>query len=122
MAVQVGSAVDATALAAVPDPYGPPYPISVPLIVGPATQQLIAGPGAFAGWSIIETTGAQPATVELYDGFDTGAQLFMVFNVQVGASTQPSIMTDGMPFTEGLFLNVVTGSIRGVVYVRSRRH
>ena len=49
------------------------------------------------GWSFIETTGAAAATLELFDGSSTG-----------GATIAVRV---------SLFLNVISGSIRGAVWV-----
>jgi hypothetical protein len=100
--------------------YADSYPISVPLIVGPATQQLIQGDGRFCGWALIEPSGAAAAVVELYDGMDTRAQLFTVFTVPLSGSTPTSISHEGIGFREGLLLNVISGQVRGVVWVRAR--
>jgi hypothetical protein len=94
------------------------YPISVPPLAAPGTQNLHQGAGRFCGWSLIEPSGAAAATVELYDGMDTGSQLLAVINLPVGGAAPTGVSHDGVEVREGMFLSVVTGSVRGVVWAR----
>jgi hypothetical protein len=94
------------------------YPISIPLIAAGQTQNVHQGRARFCGWSLVEPSGAAAATVELYDGMDVGSQLLAVINLPVGGAAPTGVSHDGVEVREGMFLNVVAGQVRGVVWAR----
>lgn len=94
------------------------YPISVPQLAAPGTQNLYQGRARLCGWSLVEPVGTAAATVELYDGMDTGSQLLAVINLPAGGAAPSGMSHDGIEVREGMFLSVVTGSVRGVVWAR----
>lgn len=120
MAVSVGAPADIGIAIGGGGDLEPPYAISVPLLTGPATKQLHQGTGRWLGWALIDPSGAVAAVVELYDGMDAGSQLLCVAGVAAGATAQPILEFEGVAFKSGLFLNVVSGQVRGVVYARLR--
>lgn len=96
-----------------------PYPITVPPLAGPGGQRVLQGAGRFCGWSLIETTGAATAVIELYDGMDTTGQLLAVADIVGSSPTQPQLDHEGVELRIGLFLNVISGTVRGVVWCRT---
>lgn len=96
------------------------YPLTVPVTTGPGSRQLEQGPGRLCGWSLLETSGAAAVIAELYDGMDVSAQLLAVIAVPAGSSTPFSMDGVGVEFRSGLFLNVISGSVRGAVWARVR--
>lgn len=120
MAVTVGSPPDVGLTLGGGADLDPPYPITVPQLTGPATKQLFQGVGRWLGWALLDPSGVTAAVVELYDGMDTGAQMLCVAGVGAGSSATPILEFEGVAFKLGLFLNVVSGTIRGVVYARLR--
>lgn len=91
-------------------------------IAVPATgsQQVLGGPSLLMGWSFLESTGAAAATVEVYDGYGAGAQLVTAISLSAGQSTRDWLGPHGIYCSEGLFVNVVAGSVRGALWARVR--
>jgi hypothetical protein len=84
------------------------------------TSKLMGGPGLLMGWGLLETTGAAAATIEIWDGGDTTGQLIVPIALSSAQSTRDWNSPDGILFSRGLFLNVLAGSVRGVLWVRLR--
>jgi hypothetical protein len=72
--------------------------------------------GRLVGYSFSETTGAAPAWVRLRDGSDANGDLIASIKLLAGTSTNPW-RGNGISFSYGLFVEVVAGSIEGVVYL-----
>jgi hypothetical protein len=70
--------------------------------------------GRLVGWSLRETAGS-PATVTVYNGRDTGADVLAVIPLaaNAGASVLPG--SPGVSFGDGLFV-AVTGAVVGALY------
>lgn len=100
------------------DGFSAVYPITVPLTLAGGSIDLYQGVARFCGWSLIEPTGAAAAVVELYDGMDTSAQLLAVINLPAGGAAPTGVSHDGVEVRSGMFLNVVTGQVRGVLWAR----
>jgi hypothetical protein len=92
-------------------------------ITFPATgSQKVLGPGSLLmGWALLETGGVAGATVEVWDGQDATGQLLVPITLLAGQSTRDWLAGDGVLSQSGLFLNVVSGTVRGVVWVRLPR-
>jgi hypothetical protein len=73
------------------------------------------------GWSLLETTGTTAAVVELYDGYDSGAQLLAAIALSPGQSTRDWLAGGGLLSQEALFVRIVSGTVRGVIWTRLRR-
>lgn len=83
-----------------------------------AQSQALAPAGAIrlGGWSLLETTGAAPATVELWDGGAPGGATVAVITLTAGQALTNTLPGKGVALTSGLFLNVIAGSVRGAVW------
>lgn len=92
-------------------------PITVPAT---GSQRVLGGPSLLMGWSFLETTGTASASVEVWDGADTTAQLVAVVSLVAGESTRDWLGPGGVYCSEGLFVNVLTGAVRGTLWARMR--
>lgn len=85
------------------------------------SQRLAQGRLLLMGWHFLETSGSAAATLELYDGMDTTSQLVLVVSLSASQSTRDWLAGDGILCGEGVYLNVISGTVRGGVWVRMRR-
>lgn len=83
-----------------------------------ASKAVVNGSGLVTFATVTETSGAASATVEFYDGHDTGGQ-FLGRQV-IPQSTTVNLAAGGpmLVFRSGLYLNVVSGTFTGVVTVK----
>lgn len=93
---------------------------AVPLTVVPSL--LSGSPGRLVGWSLHETTGANPWLVKLHNGTDSGAEVVAIAGGGGGTVDTKVFSAGGISFTEGLYLEVVTGAglsgaIEGAIYL-----
>lgn len=51
-----------------------------------SSEQLVTGPGMYAGLAVLETGGAQPATVRIYNGTSSAGVLVDAVDLAAGAS------------------------------------
>lgn len=75
------------------------------------------GHGRVTRVSLIETSGTAEATVEFYDGSGTGGILLDSISLSAGQSTRDQYRHDQYPVTAGLYVNVVSGTLKGAVVV-----
>lgn len=69
------------------------------------------------GWALRETTGAAKADVRLHDGKDQTTELLATIDVPSGGSNIALPQGQGVRvYTGTIFLEVVGGSVEGVVY------
>ncbi len=60
--------------------------------------------------------GASAASVvNIYDGSDSSGNL--VFNLEIPQNETSMFYSDGIPFNSGVYVDVVSGSIKGSVFV-----
>lgn len=94
---------------------GPARPVPVPATTA---SRLIYGRGAVVmGWSFVESTGAATARVNLYNGHDATGTLVVPISLLAAESTRDYLSPAGVYFDSGVWLEVVTGSITGSVWV-----
>lgn len=74
------------------------------------------GDGLIAGFNLHETTGTDRAYVRIHDGRDTSAPIMLHISLAPGESTRDWYFPGGLKFKMGLYVEVVTGAIEGVVY------
>jgi hypothetical protein len=82
-----------------------------------ATGQVVAGECLFVGFSFAETTSAASATVDVFDGSNTGGQKIIRVTLDPGQSRSDDLPRPGVHCEVGLFVNVVAGTIDGEVWV-----
>lgn len=84
-----------------------------------STDLLIAsGFGRLSGWSIRETAGAV-AVVRFRDGLDATGPIRGVTSMAANGESQGPNMDEGIRFSTGLFMERVSGTYEGAVFVRS---
>jgi hypothetical protein len=82
-----------------------------------AAGQIVSGHAVLGGFSFTESSGAAPATIELFDGFTTGSQRLFRRTLDPGQSFSDWPSGPGVHCRRGIFLNVIAGTIVGTVYV-----
>lgn len=94
---------------------GPVRPVSVPVTTTDATPFKTSA--CLYGWSFVETTGAAGAQVDLYDGADESGQYIGSVMLASGASDTQLPGQVPLQIRTGLYVKVVSGSVKGAVYV-----
>ena len=79
--------------------------------------QILGGMCLLMGWAFVETTGSAAATFDLYDGVGSGGQLVAPLSLSSGQSTRDLMTGSGIEIRGGLFLDMLTGSIKGAVWL-----
>jgi len=82
------------------------------------TKRPMVSPGAVLGWSMRETTGAGTAVVALRDGADSAANLVTSIQLPANGSVRDWFGPSGLAVAYGLYVDVMSGSIEGAVYLR----
>jgi hypothetical protein len=72
--------------------------------------------GRLVGWALRETAGAT-ATAYLRDGVDAGGDIIVPISLSANESTRDVYIPGGLSFGRGLYLDVVTGSVEGSVWL-----
>lgn len=91
------------------------YPVPVP-----ATSVGVSiGVGAvlIGGWAFAETTGVNPAAFDLIDGGPGGGTLIAPITLSPGQSIRDVIPGGFLSVRSTLWLNMLTGSVRGCVWL-----
>lgn len=84
-----------------------------------STDLLIAsGYGRLSGWSMRETAGAV-CVVRFRDGIDATGAIRGVTSMASGGETQGPNMDEGIRFTTGLYMERVSGTFEGAVFIRA---
>ena len=94
----------------------------IPLNTVTTSQQLYYAGGYVARVALRESTGAAPAVVEVYDGSGTNGVLIDSINLASGASLEVRFNPWDYPFDGGLYLSVVSGSVRGSFTICANHH
>lgn len=94
-------------------------PITTPTTTSSAIH---GGATIVMGWSLRETTGAASAVAEIYDGNDTTGQLITTISMTSNESTRDWLGPNGVECSRGIYVAVVSGSIKGTVWARLRHH
>lgn len=98
---------------------GPVQPVPVNTTI--ADVALVKTAADLCGWSLVETTGAAKASVELYDGADTTGELLGEVALASGASDTQWFGFAGVRCTRGVYVHVTAGSVKGALYLRVSR-
>lgn len=83
---------------------------------------LSSSPGRLVGWSLRETSGANPYAVRFHNGIDASADVVAIGGGLAGGIDTRLFPAGGISITEGLFVEPVTGAnlsvaIEGTVYL-----
>lgn len=84
------------------------------------SHQILGGDvSAVTGWAIRETTGAAVATVRIRDGSSTAGEVIAPIGLAANGFAFMPPLGHGIEVATGrLFLEVVAGSVEGVIYWR----
>lgn len=84
--------------------------VSVPAVGGAAAHNSVVVYGT--------DSASVQAVLELWDGESSGGVLLACISIAPGGASTQSLLAGTLPFRSGLFLNVVSGSAKGSVYVK----
>lgn len=87
--------------------------MAVPLTISGASQLLYTGQGCVEGWSLRETAAAA-ASVRLRDGTVSGQ---ILATIALAASASVSVGQLESRFGTGVYVQIVSGAVEGVVYL-----
>ena len=95
-------------------------PIAVPFASRSSSLLIASGFGRLSGWSIWESAGSPAAAqVRFRDGTTSGGTIIGGTRLVASGSDGGPNMDEGIRFTTGIYMEVVAGSVEGVVYIRS---
>lgn len=86
-------------------------------ILNGASLRLSTSAGQVLGYSVRETSGAAAAVLRLRDGSDTSGDLVATIQLPANASATVWLAPHGVAFVQGLYAEVVSGALEGVVYL-----
>lgn len=95
-------------------------PPAIGLVVGPATTAdvlLITGRALLKGFSLRETTGTATAAVTIHDGIADNNNFLAVIDLNASESVRDWFTGRGVLVDRGIFVEVLSGTVEGVVYV-----
>lgn len=80
-------------------------------------QTLVSGRVMLHGWSLLETSGAAPASAV----FTTGQTRVGVAGMLGGVSNSANTPHEGVDCPQGVILSAITGVFQGCIYVADQR-
>jgi hypothetical protein len=96
------------------------YQVAVARPVAGVSGIVVTSAGLVSGWSFAETAGAT-AKIRIRSGIDVNQAVLMVLTLSANESTR-DFLTLPVEFKAGLYLELVSGAVEGVIYtVESRR-
>lgn len=90
-------------------------PLSFPATTTGAV--VVAGDVVLFWWSFTESTGAASAQLQVIDGADATGQELATITLQANESVREGVGNRGLYCTRGVFVRVLSGSVRGTVGV-----
>src|SRR5487761_1489348 len=90
----------------------------IPIPTDTASRVLASGRYLLYGWSLRETTGAAAASLDLYDGGGAGGTLAGSVGLASGGSSVAWFGENAILLEQGLYLDMLSGSVQGAFYVR----
>jgi hypothetical protein len=87
------------------------------VIINGASMKMSTSAGQLAGYALRETSGGTPAIVRLLDGFDATGDLLLPISLTGAESVRDWFLPAGISFGTGLFVQVVSGTVEGVVFM-----
>lgn len=94
----------------------------LPVVATSADVQLLTGLFVLRGWSFAESTGSAAVTFELYDGTDETYPLVAAFGLAQATGTSLAIPGNGVIIRTGLFVEMLSGSVKGAVWYNAITH
>lgn len=90
---------------------------AVPIPVTTTSRLIYSRPTVVMGWAFVETTGTANATVYLRNGRDAGGTLVVPISLLSAQSTRDYLSPAGVYCDSGIYLQVISGSVTGSVWV-----
>lgn len=90
-------------------------PVPIGAAPGGSTRPL-SSPGRVVGWSILETSGTNPATVTVWDGREAGSKPLAYIHVGAGLAETAWFGQAGISVTDALLIDI-SGTVEGVLYL-----
>ena len=91
--------------------------IAIPFAASASSKALTTRDGILAGFTFISTGGAA-AACRIWDGSSNNGTMLASLEMALNAGEVAGPGVDGPLFEVGLYLEVVTGSVEGVVWVK----
>lgn len=91
-----------------------------PRVLRGVSQSVSHSPGRLAGFVLRETSGVNPALVRLHDSahtLDSAGDLVSIISLSANESARDWMMPGGISFAYGLYVEIVSGTIEGVIYL-----
>lgn len=98
-------------------PWAAHYRTKITVPATTTTMQVISGFGTVLALVVEESTGSAAVRFELWDGESTGGEYMGAWTLLSGQSIDNTYPPKGLVFRNGLFLNVTTGSVKGMVQI-----
>lgn len=86
-------------------------------ILNNQSMRVATGQGQYAGHSFHETSGSAGALIRLYDGAESGGDLIGIIALVAGESARDWYLPHGLGYVNGLYVQVASGQVEGVVYL-----
>lgn len=90
-------------------------PVPIGAAPGGSTRPL-SSPGRVVGWSVLETSGAAPATVTVWDGREAGSKPLAYIHLASGLGETIWLGQAGISVTDALLIDI-SGTVEGVLYL-----
>ena len=93
-------------------------PAASPILFPASSAGLVAlgGSGLLVGIGVRETAGAA-AAFDVLDGTTSGGNVIVPYTLAANQSVREWFAPWGIDFTNGLFVNITAGTVRGALYV-----
>ena len=82
-----------------------------------SSGQLVNTAGCLLLHATRETTGAAAAVYHLFDGSSSAGKLILPISLNAGSSTRDAFHSWVLPFAQGLWFNLDSGQVEGLVSV-----
>lgn len=98
--------------------HGPDSPVTA-LAFGTtaASVNVLTRDAVLLGWALVETTGTAGTAFDLVDGADDNAPVLAPFTLAANESTRDTLSSWGLWVQRGLRVKVLSGSVRGTLWV-----
>lgn len=101
----------------IPDGWALANAIAIPLPSTNQSQLICPGRAYLYGFGLIESTGTAAATFDLVDGMTNNGQTIAPKSLNAGQSDIETCPYPGLYLQNGLWLQMISGSVRGSFWV-----
>ena len=86
---------------------------------GNAGKLIYSRQATVTGWSFRETSGTVGAVLRIVDGQDNTGTLIAALSLSGGQAAAVSLAPGGLAALSGVYIDVVSGTVEGAVWVRN---